>query len=577
MKIELKRISPEIFKHKKLLYIVAITGVIHGIVYSRLAFIVKDLTDQLSQIKGVDTLFLEELYKISAIGLSLAVIAGITRYFHNYFMNNVGDLVAQSLREQLQSRFMKLSLTFHNQYAAGSGGLLSRVLSDVHKIQEGLRMVADIFIYPTMLVFLIGNLFYLDWRLASFVLLALPLIGLIIKNLSRSLRKYAPLAQEDLEKMSATIKESIDGIRVIQSFNLNDFLENKLRKIGQAYYESRKKINSRLELSGPVTELIATILFFSIVIYTGVQISKGEATVGTFLGFLTSLLMAGQPIKKFQDSFVRLQQVIVSIDRIYAIIDSMAVVNENPQHLEFPQDWKKIIYKNVHFSFGQEQVLKDLNFEINKGQVVALVGESGSGKSTIVNLLERFFDPDSGQISIDATPIQEFSLKDLRNHIALVSQDVFLFSDSISNNIQSGNFNRQSLDVPQVSKLAHAENFILKMPEKYQSQVGDRGNLLSGGEKQRISIARAFFKNAPILILDEATSALDSASEVEVQAGLDTLMEGRTVIVVAHRLSTIQRADKIIVLKKGQIVEVGNHAELLSKKGEYSRFYNLQG
>ncbi|HPI39945.1 MAG TPA: ABC transporter ATP-binding protein [Pseudobdellovibrionaceae bacterium] len=577
MKIELKRISPEIFKHKKLLYIVAITGVIHGIVYSRLAFIVKDLTDQLSQIKGVDTLFLEELYKISAIGLSLAVIAGITRYFHNYFMNNVGDLVAQSLREQLQSRFMKLSLTFHNQYAAGSGGLLSRVLSDVHKIQEGLRMVADIFIYPTMLVFLIGNLFYLDWRLASFVLLALPLIGLIIKNLSRSLRKYAPLAQEDLEKMSATIKESIDGIRVIQSFNLNDFLENKLRKIGQAYYESRKKINSRLELSGPVTELIATILFFSIVIYTGVQISKGEATVGTFLGFLTSLLMAGQPIKKFQDSFVRLQQVIVSIDRIYAIIDSMAVVNENPQHLEFPQDWKKIIYKNVHFSFGQEQVLKDLNFEINKGQVVALVGESGSGKSTIVNLLERFFDPDSGQISIDSTPIQEFSLKDLRNHIALVSQDVFLFSDSISNNIQSGNFNRQSLDVPQVSKLAHAENFILKMPEKYQSQVGDRGNLLSGGEKQRISIARAFFKNAPILILDEATSALDSASEVEVQAGLDTLMEGRTVIVVAHRLSTIQRADKIIVLKKGQIVEVGNHAELLSKKGEYSRFYNLQG
>lgn len=548
------------------------TGIINGIAYSRLAFVVKDLTDQLSLIKPGDELNTDKLHQISLLGLGLALIAGVSRYFHNYLMNNVGDLVAQSLREKLQSKFMKLNLSFYNTYQAGSGGLLSRVLTDVYKIQEGLKMIADIFIYPTMLIFLLGNLFYLDWRLASFMLLALPLIALFLKNISRSLRKYVPLAQEEMERMSSLIKESLDGVRVIQSFNLNQFLEGRLQKIGHKYYEVRKKINSRTELSGPVTEWIATFLFLAIILYTGTQISRAEATIGSFMGFLTSLLMAGQPIKKFQESFVRFQQVVVSIDRVFSIIDSKNIVAEVAHPENFPKEWNKITYKDVDFSFGNEAVLKKINFEIKKGEVVALVGESGSGKSTIVNLLERFFDPDRGQIFIDHLPIQKLSLKELRDHVALVSQDVFLFSDSITNNIQSGNFERSVQEVLPMAKLAHADQFISKMPEGYRSQVGDRGNLLSGGEKQRISIARAFFKDAPILILDEATSALDSASEGEVQAGLESLMEGRTVIVVAHRLSTIQRADRIIVLKKGEIVEIGSHQELIEKKGEYHRF-----
>src|SRR5207253_3506986 len=233
-------------------------------------------------------------------------------------------------------------------------------------------------------------------------------------------------------------------------------------------------------------------------------------------------------------------------------------------------------YKDVSFAYGKDLILKNVNLTIRRGERLALVGESGSGKSTIVNLLERFFDASSGEILIDDINILDINLQDLRKNVALVNQDVFLFSDSIEKNIQAGDFDRVLNEVPSMAKHANAHDFIMRMPYGYQSLVGDRGNLLSGGEKQRISIARALFKNAPILILDEATSALDTSSEIEVQKGLDYLMEGRTALIIAHRLSTIQNADKIVVLKSGQLVEMGTHQQLLDSKGEYNRFYTLQ-
>ena len=247
---------------------------------------------------------------------------------------------------------------------------------------------------------------------------------------------------------------------------------------------------------------------------------------------------------------------------------------KNPK--PFLTGWKQIRFKNVSFAYGQELVLKNFSMTVNRGEVVALVGESGSGKSTVVNLLGRFFDPTSGQIYIDETPINEFDLKDLRKHIALVTQDVFLFRDSISENIQSGNLERKDRNVEAAAKAANAHQFISSFPKAYDNPVGERGGFLSGGEKQRISIARAIFKDAPILILDEATSALDSVSELEVQKGLQKLMEGRTAFVIAHRLSTIFNSDRILVMKRGEVVEHGTHKSLLEKGGEYSHFYNLQ-
>ncbi|WP_413289332.1 ABC transporter ATP-binding protein [Bdellovibrio sp. HCB337] len=570
MKSEISRILEEAKPYKKTLTIVAIAGIVYAassaIILKQLKFLIDALTSK--NVNGA--------LNIGAVILLLALAVAVGRYFHIFLMNYVAECITQNIRQKLQRKFMKLNLSFHNTYSAGSGGLISRILNDVVAIQNGLRMVADIFSSPLLLVALLTNLFLENWRLTLGLLLILPVIGVFQKNISRSLRKYLPLGQETLEKMTATIKESLDGVRVIQSFNLEDVMGKKLVTESQGYLEIRKKIHSRVEIMGPVSELVATLLILGILLYISIEISNGRATMGSFVSFVSSLIAINMPIKKFQESYVRIQEVIVSSQRVYSIIDDPNVVHESEKNLPFPQDWKQITYKNVSFTYGKDMILKNINLTINRGEQIALVGESGSGKSTIVNLLERFFDATSGEILIDGVNILDINLQDLRKNIALVNQDVFLFSDSIERNIQAGDFERPLTDVPSMAKMANANDFIMRMPHGYQSMVGDRGNLLSGGEKQRISIARALFKNAPILILDEATSALDTASEIEVQKGLDHLMEGRTALIIAHRLSTIQSSNKIVILKAGQIVEIGTHQQLLDSKGEYHRFYTLQ-
>jgi len=291
---------------------------------------------------------------------------------------------------------------------------------------------------------------------------------------------------------------------------------------------------------------------------------------------LVCLLGLSPPVKKLQESYVRIQETIVAADRAYSILENPGEVPQAESTKPFPKDWKTITYQNVNFSYGAERILKNVNLTIHRGEMVAFVGSSGSGKSTMVNLLERFFDPTQGEILIDQTPIREINLKDLRANIALVTQDVFLFSDSIERNIWAGDFSKSKDGVIPAAQSANAHGFIMRTPKGYQNQVGDRGNLLSGGEKQRISIARAIFKDAPLLILDEATSALDSQSEVEVQKGLDHLMQGKTALVIAHRLSTVAKAHKIVVMRAGEIVEIGTHQSLLQNAGEYHSLHQLQ-
>lgn len=570
MLVEIKKILKEVKHYKKTVAIVAVAGVVHAISFSQLAMLVKPLFDNLA-----DASF-DKVVNLIPIALGLSLAAAVGRYFHIYLMNYVAECVVQRLRQQLQQKFMKLNLSFHNSFSTGSGGLLSRILNDISQIQDGLRMVADIFLHPLLFIFLLINLFRIDWKLTLATLLLVPIIATFLKSVSRSLRKYIPIGQTVLEKMTGTIKETLDGVRIIQSFNLEKVMGDRLIDESVDYLAARKKVHARTEIMGPVSEFLATGIVMCVLLYTTYEVSQGRATPGTFVGFITSLLMINQPLKKFQESYVRLQRVTVSAQRIFSIIESDQEVPESRVNKPFPMKWEKIEYKNVSFSYGKDLILKGIDLEIRKGEVIALVGASGSGKSTIVNLLERFFDATSGEILIDGQNILDINLKDLRKNIALVTQDVFLFSDTIEKNIWAGDFSKDKSDVEKMARLANAHDFIMKMPEGYQSRVGDRGNLLSGGEKQRISIARAMFKDAPILILDEATSALDTASEIEVQKGLDHLMKGRTALVIAHRLSTIQKADKIVVLKDGQIVEVGTHQDLLKNESEYFRFHSLQ-
>ncbi|WP_415061682.1 ABC transporter ATP-binding protein [Bdellovibrio sp.] len=570
MLVEIKKLVAELKPHKKTIIIIAITGVAYALASARVALLTKSLFDALSASNH------QEILRLVPIMLGLALVTALGRYYHIYLMNYIAECVVQSIRQKLQQKFMRLNLSFHNNYAAGSGGLISRILNDIRTIQDGLRVVADIFLHPLLFLLLLGNLFYIDWKLTLATLLMVPIVGGILKSISRSMRKYIPRERDAMEYMTSTIKESLDGVRVIQSFNLENDMADRLIKDSDKYLDIRKTVYKRQEAAGPATEFIATVIVLGVLLYTSYEVAAGRSTPGTFIGFITSLLMINQPIKRFQEAYVRIQEVTISVQRIFAIIEDPSEVPESPINKPFPKDWKKITYKNVSFSYGKDLILKNINLEIRRGEVVALVGASGSGKSTIVNLLERFFDATSGEILIDDVNILDINLKELRRNIALVTQDVFLFSDTIEKNIWAGDYSRHRADIMAMAKLANAHDFILRMPQGYESRVGDRGNLLSGGEKQRISIARAMFKDAPVLILDEATSALDTASEIEVQKGLDHLMEGRTALVIAHRLSTIQKADKIVVLKNGEIAEIGTHSNLLNQQGEYFRFHSLQ-
>jgi ATP-binding cassette subfamily B protein/subfamily B ATP-binding cassette protein MsbA len=567
---EVKKVLRGLKPYTKTLIIIACAGIVLAITQPLNLLFLKAIIDSF-QMKKTDGLI------SSAFALlGITFTAGIARYFHIYMMNMVAERYAIGLRHKLQQKFMRLNLTFHNSFQAGSGGLISRVLNDITVIQNGLRMFADFFREPLSLFFTIGMLVYLNWRLTATIIFVLPLVLLFLRTISKTIKVYSIKGQEDLERITATVKESLDGVRIIQSFNLEQEMSNRFEREANEFLSSRKKIHQKVEMAGPVTEFIATILILGIIVYMGFEAAADRVTLGDFVAYATALLQINGPIKKIQESYVRVQETVVAAQRAFSILEDPNEVPQSDSLKPFPKDWKTITYQNVSFSYGKDQILKNVNLTIHRGEMIAFVGASGSGKSTIVNLLERFFDPTQGEILIDQTPIREINLKDLRANVALVTQDVFLFSDTIERNIWAGDFSKPRDGVIAAAKSANAHGFIMRTPLGYENRVGDRGNLLSGGEKQRVSIARAIFKDSPILILDEATSALDSQSEVEVQKGLDELMQGKTAFVIAHRLSTISRAHKIVVMKAGEIVEVGTHQTLLQNTGEYHSLHQLQ-
>lgn len=562
---------PFLSRHFSTLLLVGLFGIIMSGCQSGAVVLVKYLFDKVFAAKD------ETMITLIPLGfVVLYIFNGIARYFHLYLIRYLSDVIATDLRQDMKTKLVQFNIGFHHNYEGGTGGLLSRTLNDVSILQSGIAMVADILREPFLAVFLIGYMFYEDWKLSFFCLLIVPILILFLRQIAKSLRKYGHKNQESLESITNLIKESLEGMKVIQSYNLEDYVKNRFKKAAEFFLAMRKKIISREEISGPISEILGAMLFAGIAIYMGQQILNDKATIGSFMSFVTAMGFMQKPIKKLQESFIKLQQSSVAAERLNSILYGLSVVPEISNPKSFPENWKKIEYKNLSFKYGEEWILKNINFKINRGEMVALVGESGSGKTTIISLLERFFDPNEGAILFDEIPISELKLKDLRDHMALVTQDVFLFNDTIENNIRMGKLNSSRDEIIYAAKLAHAHDFISSLPNGYDSRIGDCGNLLSGGERQRISIARAILKNAPLLILDEATSALDSASEIEVQKGLEELLKGKTSLIIAHRLSTIQKSSRILVIKEGVILEEGTHRELLELKGEYKKFHSLQ-
>ncbi|NQZ18212.1 MAG: ABC transporter ATP-binding protein [Bdellovibrionales bacterium] len=425
-------------------------------------------------------------------------------------------------------------------------------------------------------VFLIGYMFLINWKITLGCFVFLPVFAAVIRYVSKSLKKFGHQSQESLEEVTKTLKEGMDGVRVIQSFNLQNQIKGKFTHQVKDYLNKRKKIIKREELGSPINEWFAALLACGICLFQAELIWKGESDVGSFIAFIFAAGLLDKPIKKSQQAIIRIQQNFVALERLSEILESQTEVDEPKQPTSFPDDWNEISFKDVSFSYQDKTVVDGINLSIKKGEVIALVGASGAGKSTLVGLLQRFFDPKKGEVKVGGTNIRDLTTYDLRQNIGYVTQDVFLFDDTIENNIWFGDLNRDKQETVDAAKMANAYHFVNEIEGGFQSKVGERGGRLSGGEKQRISIARAVFKNPPILILDEATSALDSASEQEVQKGIEELLKGRTALVIAHRLSTIINSDRIIVMKDGKIVETGNHEELLAKKGEYAHFYQLQ-
>jgi len=568
---ELKKLWPYVRPYKGAVFLIILLGFLMSATIVATVPLVKILFDDVFTKKNP-----EMMYIVPMGFVGLYFVHGTARFFHMYFLKMTGERLIAALRLELQQKFMRLNLTFHGKYEAGSGGLLSRILNDMVVVQWGLQILADIVREPLTALGLLIGMFYMDWQLTAAIIVVGPIVGWILKQLARSIRKYSHHQQSSMEDITSVLKETLDGVRVIQSFGLEKEMGKRLDTTLKNYLSHRAKIIGREEFAGPISEFIGSIVFALICVYMAQQIIGGQSSTGTFLSFIAALGQFQPPIKKLQDAYIRLQQTIAATHRLFEILEDTNEVPQSRSDKRFPPDFHEIKFDNVTFAYEQRPTLKNINLTIKRGEVIALVGESGSGKSTLVNLLERFFEPTQGKILIGGVPIDEIELKDLRKNIALVTQDVFLFSESIERNIMAGDFERTDGSVEDCTRSANAFDFISNTENGFKTRSGDRGARFSGGERQRISIARALYKDAPILILDEATSALDSASEVEVQKGLDRLMKGRTVFVIAHRLSTVINADRILVLKDGQIVEQGRHEDLLGRQGQYANFYRLQ-
>ena len=511
--------------------------------------------------------------------IAICLVFVISSFFTNFFkffsmkiINRVRAEVVKRVRADIFNKITKLPIGFFTNERKGD--LISRVTNDVQEVENSVvNTLTVVFRDPITIVIYFAVLFFISWKLTLITLVILPLSGIIISSISKRLKKQSSEGQESLGNILSIIDETISGLRVMLAFNASKYVSAKFDKENGRYARILRSMTNKRELSSPLSEFMGVTVVAVILWIGGNMVFSGEMKASEFFFYIISFYQILVPAKSISSSFSSIQRGLASAVRIFAVIDTDIAIKESQNPIKISEFKNEVSFHNVSFSYGNDDVLKNINLVIPNGKTIALVGPSGGGKSTLADLIPRFYDATSGDIKIDGINIKDYSLESLRGLMGIVTQESILFNDTIFNNIAFGKPHASEEEVMQAAKIANAHDFILQTENGYQTNIGDRGTKLSGGQRQRISIARAVLKNPPILILDEATSALDSESERLVQEALTNLMKNRTSIVIAHRLSTIQHADKIIVLRKGEIEEHGTHNELLEKGGLYKKLH----
>jgi len=538
---------------------------------SATAFLVKPVLDDIF-FKG-DTAMLKI---VPMVVLVVYLLRGIGIFGQNYLMDYVGQSIIRRMRNQLYDSIQDLPLSFFQ--AERTGVLMSRITNDVNIIKEMVSssvttVLRDVF----TILGLTAVVFYRDWQMALGAIVILPLAFYPVVEFGKRVRRMSTGCQHAMAEMSSFLHETFAGNKIVKAFGREDYEKKRFAERTEHLFRMELRTVVAGSLTSPVMEFLAGIGIAFIIWYGGGRVIDGTTTPGTFFSFLTAVLLLYDPVKKLSKVNNKVQQGLAATDRVFDIIEREPEIREKPDAGEIPDGPHRVAFSGVSLVYeGGVSALENISLDVAPGEVLALVGGSGGGKTSLVNLIPRFYDPSVGSVRVDGIDIRDVTLASLRRQIALVTQDTILFDDTVRANIAYGRPNATEERVREAARAAYAEDFIERFPRGFDTRIGELGNRLSGGQKQRLCIARALLKDAPILILDEATSALDTASEMLVQRALENLMRGRTTFVVAHRLSTIRFANRILVLSDGRIVESGSHADLMARQGEYFKLHQLQ-
>lgn len=507
----------------------------------------------------------------------VSVLKAVFNYGQAYLINYVGNRVVTDIREELFSQLMRMPVSYHDDHT--SGRLMSHIFNDVSLMANaGAGVLREIFQQGLTCLVLVGVLFYQNWKLAAVTIVVAPLSIYTIVRRGKRLRTLATRGQEKVGDMSSAVQESLAGIRVVKAFGQEDREAERFRRINRSFFGVSMKAIQVSSISASLLELTGVLGVAAIIWYGGYLVISGAMTAGAFFSFMTAMFLAYSPLRRLGTSNNSIQQALAGAERVFAVLDLPNETVQDRGRTKLPVIRRSLDFRGVSFRYeGHDRpALSNVNLTVRAGEVVALVGSSGSGKTTLVSLVPRFYDPTEGAVLLDGRDLRDGTLASLRAQIGIVSQETVLFDDSVKNNIAYGRPDATNDEIEAAARAAYAHEFIRRLPKGYETMIGEDGVKLSGGERQRLAIARAILRDPPIVILDEATSALDSESERIVQMAISNVMKNRTTLVIAHRMSTIQSADRIVVMDQGRIVEIGTHAELLAREGVYHRLHTLQ-